>query len=53
MSIKLTEGGLQLPRYLAYNRRDEWPGIAEIHTEWYLNEYGERIKEFKSIRFKL
>ena len=31
MSIKLTEGGLQLPRWLAYNCRDEWPGYAEIH----------------------
>lgn len=33
MSIKLTEGGLQLPRWLAYNCRDEWPGYAEIHNQ--------------------
>ena len=30
MSIKLTEGGLQLPRWLAYNCRDGWPTIAEM-----------------------
>ena len=31
MSIKLEISGLQLPRWVAYNRRDGWPGFAEIH----------------------
>ena len=32
MSIKLEISGLQLPRWVAYNRRDGWPGFAEIHN---------------------
>ena len=54
MSIKLTEGGLQLPRWLAYNCRDEWPGYAEIHmlAESYvatqLNFYGFKLYYWNS-----
>ena len=33
MSIKLEISGLQLQRWVAYNRRDGWPGFAEIHNE--------------------
>jgi len=31
MSIKPSLGGLESPRWLAYNCRDGWPILAEIH----------------------